>query len=122
MFAVTQGTSAAAPGGHKAVMINGSMRPSVGEDLAQGGGEGVRLARLAVFAAEESVMAAGEGDGRCPEPFGHGRAARPAARGLVERLVGAPVRLMGWFSACKDPHGNECGLWHTDTPASAPPQ
>ena len=78
MFAVTQGTSAAAPGGHKAVMINGSMRPSVGEDLAQGGGEGVRLARLAVFAAEESVMAAGEGDGRCPEPFGHGRAARPA--------------------------------------------
>src|SRR6516165_8572478 len=72
MFAVTQGTSAAAPGGHKAVMINGSMRPSVGEDLAQGGGEGVRLARLAVF-AEDSVVAAGEG-------WALSRAVRPRPR------------------------------------------
>jgi hypothetical protein len=31
------------------------MRSSTGEDLAQGGGEGVRLAHAAVFAAEESV-------------------------------------------------------------------
>jgi predicted enzyme related to lactoylglutathione lyase len=25
---------------------------------------------------------------------------------------------MGWFSTCKDPHGNEFGLWQTDTSAS----
>src|SRR6266545_3742906 len=50
------------------------MRPSVGEDLAQGGGEGVRLAHAAVFAAEESVVAAREGDGCRREPFGHGSA------------------------------------------------
>jgi hypothetical protein len=31
-----------------------------------------------------------------------------------------PVPGMGWFSACKDPHGNEFGLWQTDT--SAPPR
>ena len=31
----------------------------------------------------------------------------------------APVPGMGWFSTCKDPHGNEFGLWQTDT--SAPP-
>ena len=42
------------------------LRPA-GED-AQGGGEGVRLARLAVFAAEESAVAAGKGHGR----RGHG--------------------------------------------------
>jgi hypothetical protein len=28
---------------------------------------------------------------------------------------------MGWFSACKDPHGNEFGLWQTDTSAPPPP-
>ena len=56
------------------------MRPSVGEDLAQGGGEGVRLAHAAVFAAEESVVAAGEGDGLHSEPFGH-RYGRPAGHG-----------------------------------------
>jgi hypothetical protein len=38
------------------------LRPA-GEDCAQGGGEGVRLARLAVFVAEESAVAAGEGHG-----------------------------------------------------------
>jgi uncharacterized protein len=29
-----------------------------------------------------------------------------------------PVPAMGWFSTCKDPHGNEFGLWQND--ASAP--
>jgi predicted enzyme related to lactoylglutathione lyase len=33
-----------------------------------------------------------------------------------------PVPAMGWFSACKDPHGNEFGLWQTDTSAPAPAQ
>ena len=33
-----------------------------------------------------------------------------------------PVPSMGWFSACKDPHGNEFGLWQTDTSAPAPAQ
>src|SRR5260370_23686300 len=57
-------------------------RPSVGEDLAQGGGEGVRLAHAALFAAEESVVAAGAGDGLRSEPFCH-RYGRPAAHGLA---------------------------------------
>ena len=30
-----------------------------------------------------------------------------------------PVPGMGWFVTCKDPHGNEFGLWQTDE--SAPP-
>src|SRR5262249_51644931 len=50
---------------------NGS---SCREDLAQGGGEGTRLAGLTVFAAEEATVVAREGDRRDPEPFGHGRA------------------------------------------------
>jgi predicted enzyme related to lactoylglutathione lyase len=29
---------------------------------------------------------------------------------------------MGWFSTCKDPHGNEFGLWQTDTSAPPPAQ
>jgi predicted enzyme related to lactoylglutathione lyase len=33
-----------------------------------------------------------------------------------------PVPGMGWFSACKDPHGNEFGLWQTDTSAPPPGQ
>jgi predicted enzyme related to lactoylglutathione lyase len=33
-----------------------------------------------------------------------------------------PVPGMGWFSACKDPQGNEFGLWQTDTSAPAPAQ
>ena len=33
-----------------------------------------------------------------------------------------PVPSMGWFSTCKDPHGNEFGLWQTDTSAPAPAQ
>jgi predicted enzyme related to lactoylglutathione lyase len=31
-----------------------------------------------------------------------------------------PVPAMGWFSTCKDPHGNEFGLWQSDTSAPAP--
>jgi hypothetical protein len=29
-----------------------------------------------------------------------------------------PVPDMGWFVTCRDPHGNEFGLWQTDTSAS----
>ena len=32
----------------------------------------------------------------------------------------APVPGMGWFSTCRDPHGNEFGLWQNDTSAPAP--
>ncbi len=31
-----------------------------------------------------------------------------------------PVPNMGWFSTCKDPHGNEFGLWQNDESAPAP--
>jgi len=31
-----------------------------------------------------------------------------------------PVPNMGWFVTCTDPHGNEFGLWQTDTSASMP--
>ncbi len=47
-------------------------RRSVGEDLPQGGGEGVRVAGHAVFTAEKTTVAAGERYRRRPEPFGHG--------------------------------------------------
>lgn len=30
------------------------------------------------------------------------------------------VPTMGWFSTCKDPHGNEFGLWQNDPAAPAP--
>ena len=29
-----------------------------------------------------------------------------------------PVPSMGWFATCKDPHGNEFGLWQNDTAAA----
>jgi uncharacterized protein len=32
----------------------------------------------------------------------------------------AAVPSMGWFATCKDPHGNEFGLWQTDPSAPAP--
>jgi predicted enzyme related to lactoylglutathione lyase len=32
-----------------------------------------------------------------------------------------PVPNMGWFATCKDPHGNEFGLWQND-PAAPTPQ
>jgi uncharacterized protein len=31
-----------------------------------------------------------------------------------------PVPNMGWFSTCRDPQGNEFGLWQTDPSAQAP--
>ena len=31
-----------------------------------------------------------------------------------------PVPNMGWFATCKDPHGNEFGLWQNDPSAPAP--
>jgi predicted enzyme related to lactoylglutathione lyase len=31
-----------------------------------------------------------------------------------------PVPSMGWFVTCTDPHGNEFGLWQTDTSAPNP--
>ena len=31
-----------------------------------------------------------------------------------------PVPNMGWFSTCKDPHGNEFGLWQNDESAPTP--
>jgi predicted enzyme related to lactoylglutathione lyase len=31
-----------------------------------------------------------------------------------------PVPSMGWFSTCKDPHGNEFGLWQNDPSAPMP--
>jgi len=31
-----------------------------------------------------------------------------------------PVPNMGWFSTCRDPHGNEFGLWQTDPSAQMP--
>jgi len=32
----------------------------------------------------------------------------------------APVPGMGWFATCKDPQGNEFGLWQNDPSAPAP--
>jgi predicted enzyme related to lactoylglutathione lyase len=29
-----------------------------------------------------------------------------------------PVPSMGWFATCRDPHGNEFGLWQSDTSAA----
>jgi predicted enzyme related to lactoylglutathione lyase len=31
-----------------------------------------------------------------------------------------PVPNMGWFATCKDPHGNEFGLWQSDPSAPTP--
>jgi predicted enzyme related to lactoylglutathione lyase len=31
-----------------------------------------------------------------------------------------PVPSMGWFATCRDPHGNEFGLWQTDPSAPTP--
>jgi uncharacterized protein len=32
----------------------------------------------------------------------------------------APVPSMGWFATCRDPQGNEFGLWQNDPSAPAP--
>jgi predicted enzyme related to lactoylglutathione lyase len=47
-----------------------------------------------------------------------------AGKARVEELGGEandprPVPDMGWFSTCRDPHGNEFGLWQTDPSAPA---
>lgn len=31
-----------------------------------------------------------------------------------------PVPSMGWFVTCRDPHGNDFGLWQTDPDAPTP--
>ena len=31
-----------------------------------------------------------------------------------------PVPSMGWFATCRDPHGNDFGLWQTDPSAPMP--
>ena len=31
-----------------------------------------------------------------------------------------PVPSMGWFAVCKDPHGNDFGLWQNDESAPTP--
>ena len=31
-----------------------------------------------------------------------------------------PVPGMGWFATCRDPHGNDFGLWQSDENASMP--
>jgi hypothetical protein len=31
-----------------------------------------------------------------------------------------PVPAMGWFTGCRDPHGNEFGLWQADPSAPTP--
>ena len=41
---------------------------------------------------------------------------------MIDSATQTPVPAMGWFSACKVPHGNEFGLWQTDTSAPAPAQ
>ena len=46
-----------------------------------------------------------------------------AGRAKVSELGGEageamPVPSMGWFAICKDPEGNEFGLWQTDSSAS----
>jgi len=43
----------------------------------------------------------------------------------VKRLGGEadakmPVPAMGWFATCRDPHGNEFGLWQSDLDAPVP--
>lgn len=48
-----------------------------------------------------------------------------AAAARVRELGGVandpgPVPNMGWFAVCKDPQGNEFGLWQTDPSAPAP--
>lgn len=48
-----------------------------------------------------------------------------AAAARVRELGGeandpGPVPNMGWFAVCKDPQGNEFGLWQTDPSAPAP--
>lgn len=48
-----------------------------------------------------------------------------SSAGRVKELGGEasdpmPVPSMGWFSVCKDPDGNEFGLWQNDPEAPTP--
>ncbi len=48
-----------------------------------------------------------------------------ASKARVEALGGQadepmPVPTMGWFVTCRDPHGNDFGLWQSDPEAPAP--
>ena len=51
-------------------------------------------------------------DQRRRRPRATSSGARPATR--------CRCPSMGWFSTCTDPHGNEFGLWQTDTSAQPP--
>src|SRR5215475_9586525 len=67
-------------------------RSSAVEYLGQGGGELIRLAHAAVLAAEESVVAAREGDRRHAEPGpglrpGWGVAYRPSRRSGTNHIT-----------------------------------
>jgi len=54
-----------------------------------------------------------------PPDLGRHRAARVKELGGEANDPGS-VPGMGWFATCKDPHGNEFGLWQNDTSAPAP--
>ena len=48
-----------------------------------------------------------------------------ASKARVEALGGEadepmPVPTMGWFVTCRDPHGNDFGLWQSDPEAPTP--
>ena len=48
-----------------------------------------------------------------------------ASKARVEELGGQadeamPVPSMGWFVTCRDPHGNDFGLWQSDLEAPMP--
>jgi uncharacterized protein len=48
-----------------------------------------------------------------------------AGAGKVKELGGEadspmPVPSMGWFATCRDPHGNDFGLWQNDPSAPSP--
>ena len=38
--------------------------------------------------------------------------------GSADEAMAVPS--MGWFATCRDPHGNDFGLWQTDPSAQAP--
>jgi predicted enzyme related to lactoylglutathione lyase len=49
-----------------------------------------------------------------------------AAAARVQELGGTaddpmPVPSMGWFAGCRDPHGNDFGLWQSDPSAPESP-
>jgi uncharacterized protein len=79
-----------------------------------GGGQGAAITNVGAGQARHAVVLRGRRhQGR------RGAGERTRRGGANEPM---PVPGMGWFSACKDPHGNEFGLWQTDTSAPPPPQ